>query len=266
MCEGGKPMSEESVYSLEQFCDELDFLITKDMEQAAFLEQGKTLLKKLLPNKEFVCQILEQLITDDDFVKKGIGTIDRHDLGIYFSPKGNFSMRLFVWLPTVSYPIHDHGAWGIVGGFVNKTQEIRYQRLDDCSVDGYAQIEEVSRHIISPNDVTHVLPFSIHHVTSIDNETSLTLHVYGRAVRKGFIKYFNITENSVHRQLTPKLDKRWHAIHALGAMGGSISKTLIEKSFHDAHPLLRWASVEVMRKVDEDGYRDLLREAQRSIE
>ena len=239
-------MSQEHPYGLEQFCDELDSLIARDMEQAVFLEEGKLLLKKLLPNKEFVCRVMEQFITDDDFVKGGIGTIDRHDLGIYFSPKGNFSMRLFVWLPTMKYPIHDHGAWGVVGGFANRTQEIKYRRLDNGSVEGYAQIEEVGRQVISPDDTTHVLPFSIHHMSSLGDRTSLTLHVYGRAVRKGFIQCFNVTENLVNNMLTPKLEKRWYAIQALGAIGVDVSKTLAEKAFHDAHPLIRWASVEVM--------------------
>lgn len=254
-------MSKEGNYSLEQFGHELDALIAKDMEQTALMEEGKLLLEKLLPNKEFVFQIIEKFIHDDDFVNRGIGTIDRHDLGIFFSPGGNFSMRLFVWLPTVNYPIHDHGAWGIIGGFANRTQEIKYQRLDDSSVEGYAQIEESGRHILGYNDTTHVLPFSIHHMSSLDNKTSLTLHVYGRAVRKGLIKCFNVAENSVHNLLTPKLDKRRHAIRALGAIGGDTSRTLIKKSFHDAHPLLRWASVEVMEEVDKDDYIELVREA-----
>ncbi|MDD5039135.1 MAG: HEAT repeat domain-containing protein, partial [Dehalococcoidales bacterium] len=163
--------------------------------------------------------------------------------------------------PTMPYPIHDHGAWGVVGGFANNTQAIVYRRLDDGSVEGHAQLQEVSRQVIKPGYATHVFPFSIHHMSSANDKASLTLHVYGRPVRKGLINIFNIADNSVSEILTPKLDKRWHAIQALGAIGGNHAKALIEKAFHDAHPRLRWTSLETMREVDEDGYKDLLKEA-----
>lgn len=253
-------MSEKNNYSLEQFCNELNTLISRETEQAALVENTKLLLKKLLPTKEFVYRIMEKFVTDDDFVKKSIITTDRHDLGIYFSPEGNFSMRLFVWLPTVQYPIHDHGAWGIMGGFANKTQEIKYNRLDDGSIEGYARIQEVDRQFITPNETTHVLPLSIHHMSS-PNKTSLTLHVYGRPVRKGLMNCFNLADNSSYLVLTPRADKRWYAVQALGTIGGDYSKTLIEKASHDGHPRIRWTSIETMKEVDEDGYKDLLKEA-----
>ena len=254
-------MSNVEVYSLQQFCDELEHLISRDMDSKAFLLEAEGILKKLLPNKQFICQTMERFITEDEYVRERIGTIDRHDLSIYLSPKGSFSMRLFVWLPMEHYPIHDHGAWGIVGGFANATQQVMYKRLDDGTVQGYAKLEEVGRNVLNPGDTTHVLPYSIHHMSSLYNNTSLTLHVYGRPVRKGFIQCFDIRDNSAYNLPTPKLNKRLHAIKALATIGGQEVITPLEKAFQDTQPLIRWACIEAMELVDQDCYIDLLNKA-----
>jgi predicted metal-dependent enzyme (double-stranded beta helix superfamily) len=256
-------MLKDSVYNFQQFCNEMDYLTTQDTERETFIIQGQIALKKLLLEKTFVCQVMEKFVTDDNFVKGAIGTIDRNDLGIFFSPKGNFSIRLFVWLPAANYPVHDHGAPGIIGGFANKTLTVNYQKDGNVTIDKYTPIREVSRQVINPGDTIHVLPFGIHHMSSLENKTSLTLHVYGRVVRKGFIKSYNTIDHSVLNLMTPKLDKRWHAIHALGAIGSSNSMSLLEKAFHDTHPLIRWTSIEVMREIDRDAYHDLLKAALR---
>ena len=254
-------MSEASTYGLEQFSDELENLVSQEKEQPVFLAEAQGLLKKLLPDREFVCNVMEQMITDDAFLKERIGTIDRHDLTLYLSPKGSFSMRLFVWLPSVPYPVHDHGSWGVVGGYANSTLEVKYRRLDDGSTEGHARIEERARNILHPGDTTCILPFEIHHMGSSNDQTSLTVHVYGKPLRKGFIQCFNPQNNSVHNLITPKLDKRLFAVRALGAIGGNLVKAPIEKAGHDPHPLVRWESIAAMEKVDRDSWSALLRAA-----
>ena len=254
-------MTEISLYSLDQFCEELEYLISQEKKLPAFFEEAQALLKKLLPNREFVCDVMEKMVSDDAFLKGKIGTIDRNDLMLYLSPKGSFSMRLFVWLPSVPYPIHDHGSWGVIGGYANKTFETKYRRLDDGSVEGYAKLGETARRIINPGDTTCVPPLGIHQTGCADDKTSITIHVYGKAIRKGFIQCFNMQENSVANLITPKLEKRLFAIRVLSAIGGNMAKTPVEKAFHDPHPLVRWESILAMEEVDKDGWSALLKEA-----
>jgi len=258
---GGTIMSNKEVYGLEHFCDELEHLISQNIEMKAFLPAAESILKKLLSNKQFICQTMERFITDDDYVKVRMGTIDAHDLGLYLSPQKIFSMRLFVWLPGEHYPVHDHGAWGVVGGFANQTQQIKYRRLDDGTVQDYAELEEIGRMVLNPGDTTHVLPYSVHHMSSLNNITSLTLHVYGKPVRKGFINCFNCTENSTYRLPTPKLNKRIHAIRALAAIGGEEVVEPLEKAFQDVQPLIRLTAIEAMKTINNECYVDLLHKA-----
>ena len=97
-------MSNKEEYGLEDFCDELEYLISQNMEMKTLISEAQGILKKLLSNKQFICQTMERFITEDDYVKARIGTIDAHDLSLYLSPQRSFSTRLFVWLPGEHYP------------------------------------------------------------------------------------------------------------------------------------------------------------------
>ena len=238
-------MPQVNAYSLERLHDDLEHLISQERENPAFFTEAQELLKKLLPNREFVCHVMELMLSDDAFLKGRIGTIDKNDMIISLSPKGSFSIRLFISLPSVQYPIHDHGAWGIIGAYINKFSETKYHRLDDSSVEGYARLEEKSRRILSPGDTTCVLPLGdgIHRISSADNNISLTLNLYGKPLRSGFYQCFNIQENTVYKSFTPKLEKRLFALRVLGEIGGAIVKAHIEKAFREKY-------VRVMEAMD----------------
>ena len=256
-------MSEIGMYGLEQFCDELEYLLTQEKEGIVFRDEAQRLLRKLLPNQEFIGDVLDRMVSDDAVLKGKIGTIDRNDIMVYLSPKGSFSMRLFVWAPLAFSPIHDHGAWGVIGAFAGQVDETKYRRLDDGSKEGYAKIEQASRAILNPGDTAYVSVFDdgIHKTGNSSDTVSLSLHVYGRAVRKGFVQCFNMEENSVHNLVTPKLDKRLFAVKALGALSATLAKGSLEKAFHDPHPLVRWESIKAMEQVDKEGWLALLKEA-----
>lgn len=251
-------------YSLEQFCEELESLVSQEQDTGLFLPEAQTMLKKLLPNPDFVNDVLEKMVVDDAFLKGSIGTIDRNDIILYLSPRGSFSMRLFTWLPSVAYPIHDHGAWGMVGAYSGDTAEIKYSRLDDGSSEEEARMEEGAKNVIRTGETGSVMPFSIHRMESNDERVSLTVHVYGQAMRKGFIQCFRHLSGQqyeVGKLITPKLEKRLFAVRALGAIGGDAAAGHIEKAFRDPHPMVRWESLLAMAKVNKDAWQTLLREA-----
>lgn len=257
-------MTEVSEYPLEQFCRELESLVSQQEDTAIFLPEAQTLLRKLLANRNFAGDVLEKMVVDDAFLKGSIGTIDRNDIILHLSPKGSFSMRLFTWMPSVEYPIHDHGSWGMMGAYANDTGEIRYRRIDDASVEDQATLEETGKGIIAAGETGSVLPFAIHRMGTMSDQLSLTVHVYGRALRKGFVQCFNHQAGSNYRVgklITPKLEKRLFAVRALGAIGGSAAGEHIEKAFRDPHPLVRWESLLAMEKVDKDAWQKLLKEA-----
>ena len=247
-------MAETRGHDLQQFCDELEALIGEEKELSTFLLEARALLEKLLPNRGFVNQVLERMISDSTYAKGKIGTIDRHDILLYCSPSGSFTIRLFVWTPHSWHPIHDHGSWGVVGSLANDIEEIEYLRLDDGNIQGYAQIEEKARLILVPGKTCSVLPFNqgIHWTGSANENTALSVHVYGKPLRQGFVRCFDIEKNSVYLLITPKLEKRLYAIRALEALGDESAKSLLESALQDPHPLVRWQSIATLEKVNGD--------------
>ncbi|MDY6833782.1 MAG: HEAT repeat domain-containing protein [Chloroflexota bacterium] len=247
-------MAETREYNLQQFCDELEALIGEEKELSTFLLEARALLEKLLPNHTFVNQVLEKMISDSTYAKGRIGTIDRHDILLHRSPSGSFTVRLFVWTPNSWHPIHDHGSWGVVGSLSNDIEEIEYRRLDDGSIEGYAKIEEKTRLLLTPGKTCSVLPFDqgIHWTGSANKDTALSVHVYGKPLRQGFVRCFDVENNSTYLLITPKLEKRLYAIRALEALGDEWAKSLLESALQDPHPLVRWQSIATLEKIDKD--------------
>jgi len=70
----------------------------------------------------------------------------------------------------------------------------------------------------------------------INNQTSVTIHVYGSPVRKGFIRYFNPHNNTAQRMYPPSVDKKILAIRTLGSVSESWSEDVLSNALKAAEP------------------------------
>ncbi|MBI4257762.1 MAG: sulfurtransferase TusA family protein, partial [Thaumarchaeota archaeon] len=61
---------------------------------------------------------------------------------VHRPPDRSYSVISMVWGATQAFPIHDHLSWGLIGVYQNSIREERYERLDDGSKEGYAEIKE----------------------------------------------------------------------------------------------------------------------------
>jgi 3-mercaptopropionate dioxygenase len=62
---------------------------------------------------------------------------------VYRPPDRSFSVISMVWDAGQRFPIHDHLSWGLIGVYENGITEERFERLDDGSREGYADIKNV---------------------------------------------------------------------------------------------------------------------------
>lgn len=76
----------------------------------------------------------------------------------------------------------------------------------------------------------------IHQMQALNNQTSVTIHVYGTPVRKGFIHYFNSHNNTAHRMYPPSFDKRVFAIRTLGSINESWAKDILNNALNSSDP------------------------------
>lgn len=61
---------------------------------------------------------------------------------VYKPPDRAFSIISMVWGAGQKFPIHDHLSWGLIGVYQNRITEERYERLDDGSKEGYADVKQ----------------------------------------------------------------------------------------------------------------------------
>jgi predicted metal-dependent enzyme (double-stranded beta helix superfamily) len=75
--------------------------------------------------------------------------------------------------------VHDHLAWGLVGVYRGAQQDTTYQRLDDGSDAGRADLRVVRQQVVSRGDFYALLPpeGDIHYVSTVSETPSVSIHL-----------------------------------------------------------------------------------------
>jgi len=86
------------------------------------------------------------------------------------------------WLPGRGVAPHDHQTWGVVVGIEGVEVNVNWKRTDDGASEDYAELEVAEELNVGNGDVVVLLPDDIHSVRNEGQTTSLSLHVYGKAL------------------------------------------------------------------------------------
>ena len=89
---------------------------------------------------------------------------------------------VIAWLPDRGTPAHNHKTWGVVVGVEGEELETWWQRVDDGSALGYADLKRQTENRMGPGQVSCVLPDDIHTVWNETDKVSLSLHTYGKHI------------------------------------------------------------------------------------
>jgi predicted metal-dependent enzyme (double-stranded beta helix superfamily) len=89
---------------------------------------------------------------------------------------------LIAWLPHRGTPAHNHKTWGVVVGVEGEELETWWQRVDDGSTPGYADLKRQTEIRMGPGKISCVLPEDIHTVWNDTDKVSLSLHTYGKHI------------------------------------------------------------------------------------
>lgn len=101
---------------------------------------------------------------------------------LHEEPDHSLLVEAIVWLPGRGVKPHNHRTWGVVVGLDGLETNVNWQRRDDGSRPGYADL--VARHEIAvgPGDVVAFLPDDIHSVRNDGATPTLSLHIYGKSL------------------------------------------------------------------------------------
>jgi 3-mercaptopropionate dioxygenase len=113
--------------------------------------------------------------SDDSGMGQGIGT-----WLLYRTIDGTLAFSSLVVSPGKQTPVHDHLAWGLVGLYRGTQDEDVFERIDDASVDGKAELKLTEQRSLKEGDFYELFPENdIHRVRTTSDVTSVSLHLLG---------------------------------------------------------------------------------------
>ena len=81
-----------------------------------------------------------------------------------------------------SVPPHNHTTWAVIVGVYGDELNRFYERTDDASKEGYAELEETGSFVVRHGNGVVFLPDDIHAISTDDSESTVHLHMYGLAL------------------------------------------------------------------------------------
>ena len=227
-----------AINNLEQFCLQFKALLDQKPEWPKLQENGRAMLSELVSNNDWFKPTLSRLILDQDFLKNQWQSIDANEIQIYYSPDKTFTVRAYIWEPGICYPIHDHGAWGIVGALFNQIRERKFARMDDGLDASHAEVKQIADATLAAGETTYVLPLNdgIHQMQAINKQVAVSIHVYGAPVRKGFIQHFDPHFKTATRVYGPSINKKMLAIKTLGSVPEAWAEEVLNSALGSPEP------------------------------
>jgi len=223
---------------LKQFVADFKDLIHQNLQLAELIEGGQGLLGELLSDRLWHRQFVERLVWDKAFLSGQVNSIWPNEVVLWRDPDREFSVFAYIWEPHAIDAIHDHGSWGVIGSLVRGFTERKYRRLDGGDVRGHAELEEVSRRVVRLGETSYVLPLDegIHRTENDGDSYSISINVYGKPVRRGYVQFFDAENKTVKRVFPPRTNKQVLAIRFLGTVGETWAEDILTAALHDPLP------------------------------
>ena len=164
-------------YSLDEFTSDMESLLKSKPDQDNIFDAGSSLLERLVSN--------ENVIPENYRLPAVGGRRPNHGTYLLYQGESGLSVTAVVWGPGEHLGPHDHLTWGIIGILNNTLTETRYQRIDDRSKEGFAQLELDRKANFKPGDITLLVPDTdeIHQMDNHTDRPTVEIHVYGDDLR-----------------------------------------------------------------------------------
>lgn len=98
---------------------------------------------------------------------------------LHAEPDDSLFVVTVSWLPGRGAPPHDHGTWGVIVAVDGPEHNTFWERSDDRSVPGRAELRRGTERLLQPGEVLAMPTGLIHSVRNDTERTTLSFHVYG---------------------------------------------------------------------------------------
>lgn len=93
-----------------------------------------------------------------------------------------FALYLSTGRPGRSSPPHNHTTWAVITGIDGEEENRVYDRLDDGSVPGKAQVRVREKFVVKRGTGICFMPDDIHSIHVVSDVPTRNFHMYGRSV------------------------------------------------------------------------------------
>jgi len=161
-----------SSYSLDQYIRDLRAITAKETDPARITELVAPLAKKFAQAPGWMRPEYRECDAEQGFGVHLLYEEPNHDLAVF----------LLSWLPNRGTTPHNHKTWAVVVGMEGQEREVNYERLDDGSTPGYADLKRGGQQVMGAGDIACCYPEHIHSVWNVGDDISMSLHTYGRHI------------------------------------------------------------------------------------
>ena len=185
----------KSPYSLRQFIEDLDRITHAHSAPEKIVAEAKPLLAELVKNPNCIAP---------QFKKRGATVYGRYML--HRAPL--FNLTSVVWRPGDGAKAHNHDTWGLVSVLENELQETRFERRDDGSKEGFAELAVKGVNLNQTGMVSTLLApeDDIHEMLNVTQKNTVEVHVYGKDLANMQRLQFDVAKNAVKFFASAKYD------------------------------------------------------------
>ena len=178
-------------------------------------------LPVLLKDRAFFISLLSAITSQAPYPDVKSATMFESEIILYRDPGRIFSVRLYLWGQGDYDPIHDHNSWGVIGTALGTLDIVNYMRVDDCSNERLAVLQECSRQFIPTGQTYSIVPLDkgIHRTGNANEPAIIQVGVYGRNLTgRDYVNVFDFNTGEISRLYLPHVKKCMLARLALEAL------------------------------------------------
>lgn len=125
---------------------------------------------------------------------------------LHEEPDHTLAVFAISWLPNRGTPPHDHGTWAVVAGVDGSEKNEFFERVDDRSRPGYAELKKIGGKVFDVGEVVAMPRGAIHSVWNDTGAVTVSLHIYGKHINHTARSQFDV-EKRTETPFVVKVDR-----------------------------------------------------------
>lgn len=222
----------------EAFCGRIQKMIVDEKTITRKIENGREMVSDLVTRPDWFFAYLRKMILEPSSFESRRPGIWPNEFALHRSPDRSFVVLAYIWDAKLADIIHDHGSWGIIGTLCAKLGERKYERLDDGKREGYAELRETEHGVRGPGETTFVLPLNkgLHAMDNPTEGIAVSVNVYGKTMRQGYVQFFDTEKKTVTRVFPPRTLREVLAVKTLAAIDPSRAEGVLREALGASRP------------------------------